>query len=346
MTTPGASDQDAIRAIVRQINNYWRDKEYDKIGGHLASEVVIVPPGSGERITGRQAYIQSYRDYDEGSKTLAFHSGDPDVDVVGATAVAVTAFTVVFEINGARHHEQGRDILAFSRETDGWKVAWRTMQVAPIETQSAHPVTPPNEKRMKFTINQRLADHMIQAVLIFASVFLAFWLNEYGIRQEEEERRHTALIAIRSEMQNNLQILERWSPYHQKIAERTEWLLNHHPDSITTFRPNALFERDKGIFRELLTDHAWSYLNQSNIQMEMKTKLKIAQIYQQQQFVQNALNDVFHFLKQRDILREELAYENHILFHSRISEVYAQETAMISNLKRVIGELGDSEDER
>ena len=56
---------DAIRGIVQAINECWKLKDYDGIGSYLADDVVIAPPHSDQRVRGRAAYLQSYRDYDQ-----------------------------------------------------------------------------------------------------------------------------------------------------------------------------------------------------------------------------------------------------------------------------------------
>lgn len=127
-------DRETISAIVRDINEHWRAKRYERIGELLADGVVMAAPGFGHRIFGRDAYVQSYRDYDAAATTLEFSCGEPQIDVAGNTAVAVCPFDVTYELAGTQHHERGHDILAFSRSVSGeWKVVWRTMQAGPVE---------------------------------------------------------------------------------------------------------------------------------------------------------------------------------------------------------------------
>jgi ketosteroid isomerase-like protein len=122
-----SSDHDAIRRALREINEHWREKRYDRIGALLAEGAVVAPPGLERRVCGRKAYVQSYRDYDEAARTLEFSAGDPQVDVIGDVAVAVCPFDVVYEAEGTIHREHGHDLLVFSRLRGRWKVAWRTM---------------------------------------------------------------------------------------------------------------------------------------------------------------------------------------------------------------------------
>jgi ketosteroid isomerase-like protein len=127
------ADRDAIVAIVRAINDRWRAKQYDEIGELLDDDVVLTPPGFAVRVRGRDAYVKSYRDYDAAATTLAFSTGETQVDVSGDTAVAICPFDVTYELDGKRYHDRGHDILVLSRSSGDWKVVWRTMQAAPAE---------------------------------------------------------------------------------------------------------------------------------------------------------------------------------------------------------------------
>jgi len=127
------SDHDAVREVVRAINDHWAAKRYDEIGRLVLDEAVIAVPGFGSRICGRGEYVRSYRTYDETVETREFLAEDAEVDVMGDVAVAVSRFRVVYVIGKETHRETGHDILVLSRSNAGWKVAWRTMQVADAE---------------------------------------------------------------------------------------------------------------------------------------------------------------------------------------------------------------------
>lgn len=62
-------------------------------------------------------------------RTWEFAAGEPQMNVVGEVAVAVTPLEAVCEVHGTRHRESGHDILAFSRLHGAWMVVWRTMQI-------------------------------------------------------------------------------------------------------------------------------------------------------------------------------------------------------------------------
>jgi len=115
-----------VRDVVERIHELSKAKRYDEIGALLADDVVIAPPGAADRVRGRDAYVQSYRDFDAAAKTLAFERAEAEIDVVGDTAVAICRFAVTYELEGRTH-----DLLVFTRLPEGWRIAWRTMETEP-----------------------------------------------------------------------------------------------------------------------------------------------------------------------------------------------------------------------
>lgn len=126
-------DKARIRHIVRAINDAWRARRYDDIGNLVASDIVMAPPGADLRITGKDAFVQSFRDYDAVATTHEFKPGEPRVDIVGDTAVAMCPFEIVYELHGATYHERGTDLLVFSLSGEEWRVVWRTMSSEPVK---------------------------------------------------------------------------------------------------------------------------------------------------------------------------------------------------------------------
>ena len=136
MRTREASHEKAVRHVVRRINELWLSKRYDEIGELLSEHAVIAPPGFDGRIRGREAYLQSYREYDRVAITHEFSPGEPEVDLLGDVAVAVCPYFVEYELEGRTYQENGRDTLVLSRSTGEWRVVWRTMQTESAEQGS------------------------------------------------------------------------------------------------------------------------------------------------------------------------------------------------------------------
>jgi hypothetical protein len=189
-------------------------------------------------------------------------------------------------------------------------------------------------------ITDRIRDHFIQAVLIFASVFLAFALNEYRMSRVEKRQTREAIDALIAEMEQNKAILETYLPYHEEMMLSTERLLTK--DSLQHmqyFEPATLVREYKGIMRDILTNQAWRYLNDQNIKLDIKTRIDITFAYQQQQFVTNSLDKVVGLLSSREIIQEDKLKENAFLFYLYIGDLWGQEEAMIDTYEYTLSKL-------
>nr|MBS0037886.1 hypothetical protein [Saprospiraceae bacterium] len=196
-----------------------------------------------------------------------------------------------------------------------------------------------NKKTSIFSSPSRISDHIIQGVLIFASVFLAFLLNEVRVNQIERNEAERVLNAVIGEIQSNLDILERWAPRHLELSEKTKHLIDASGDELSEFRLDELDTEGRGILREILTYDGWDFLRYNDAKIEINKRLQIYRIYRQQEYVDQAVNNTIEFLADRTLMDPELALENHYIFYRLITELYYQELAMIKNYKLVLEKL-------
>lgn len=183
-------------------------------------------------------------------------------------------------------------------------------------------------KKLKFKLSTRLSDHLIQAVLIFASVFLAFWLSDYRQQQIENKQTRNAIEAVTNEILSNKGVLERILPNLRRTIEKTEFFLTHSLDTVTFFNESYLNDNQLR-FNELLNDDSYMYLNQNNIYVEIDKRLLINRIYKQQDFVVSAINELVHFYKQRELFDSDKTTENYIVYYRNIREIQGQIDAML-----------------
>lgn len=150
---------------------------------------------------------------------------------------------------------------------------------------------------MRFTewkFSKRMTDHLIQPVLIVASVFLAFWLNDYRVEVSERRATEAAVEAVAGEILANRAILERWAPYHLEISRRMVDRLQDGLDGIREFDPFPLMD-ERGIFQEILTYDSWEYLRQSDVKLDIDTRLAVNRVFRQQEYVDEAVRDAVAF---------------------------------------------------
>ncbi len=123
----------SIRDIVDRLNTAWPAGRLDELEDVFDPGVVLVPPPPAHRVAGRDAVIQSYRDFMSQAVLHRFRVEQPDIDVFGTTAVACCPYTIDYEMEGRRWLGTGRDILVLHEGESGWRVVWRTVVAGPEE---------------------------------------------------------------------------------------------------------------------------------------------------------------------------------------------------------------------
>lgn len=118
--------EDTIEELVRAMNAAWLEGRIEDLRDYFADDVVLVPPGSGDRLIGREDVMESFRQYLEQAVTHEFEERSLAVDVIGSTAVARLRFRVRYEYAGSVYEEQGQDILVLAESGECWRIVWRT----------------------------------------------------------------------------------------------------------------------------------------------------------------------------------------------------------------------------
>ena len=115
---------------------------------------------------------------------------------------------------------------------------------------------------LKKVFSQRLVDYLIQALFIFLSVFLAFWLNQYQAIYKETYMTTRAELAILKEMKSNLHGLEILNKNRIPLVMGKKETL----DQLRTYKNFArynLIGHEKGFIRTGLSKSALSLINVS-----------------------------------------------------------------------------------
>jgi ketosteroid isomerase-like protein len=125
--------QSEIQEIVEKINRAWAEDHVEDLARYFHENMVIVAPEFGGRLEGREACVESYREFTGRAKVNDLRLKDISIDVCGSTAVATYQFAVTYTMNDARHRNIGWDVFVFTHENDRWWATWRTM-IIPGET--------------------------------------------------------------------------------------------------------------------------------------------------------------------------------------------------------------------
>lgn len=125
--TAGRQAAEEITRIVRAINAAWVHGDAGEMGDYLDERMVIAQPGFHGRLVGREACIESYREFAQHATIQRYDEGEMTVDVRGDTAIASFHYAIEYEMDGETYHDVGHDLLVLMRGDGGWRAVWRTL---------------------------------------------------------------------------------------------------------------------------------------------------------------------------------------------------------------------------
>jgi hypothetical protein len=113
--------------LLGRINQAWLEGRIDDLGPLFHPDLVMRYPGFAGRAEGREAMVAGFAAFHESARVRGFDPDEPQIDVVGETAVVSLGFVMVYEREGRSYRSTGRDLWVFAREDTRWLATWRTM---------------------------------------------------------------------------------------------------------------------------------------------------------------------------------------------------------------------------
>lgn len=117
-----------IESLINRMNNDWLNERIENLDQYFPEKAVLIQPGTHNNITGRETFIDSYREFTDVTEVGDFIVKDFQVDIFGETAVALYTFRIRYTIESTSYDENGLEILVFNRHKDKWQIMWRNQQ--------------------------------------------------------------------------------------------------------------------------------------------------------------------------------------------------------------------------
>jgi hypothetical protein len=124
---PDQFEAQSVLAVVERINRAWLDGRPADVNPYLHDSIVMVFPGFGGRITGREALVGGFVDFCSHAVVHDYRELDHHVDVVEGVAVVSYRYEMVYERSDARYRATGRDLWVLHGAAAEWVAVWRTM---------------------------------------------------------------------------------------------------------------------------------------------------------------------------------------------------------------------------
>jgi hypothetical protein len=151
------------------------------------------------------------------------------------------------------------------------------------------------QKRFK----HRITDHLVHGLLIFTSVFMAFWLSERRETQKNLRVAENALINVATEMRyNHMQMVNTFN-YHYTILQNIDSTQNVDPE-MTDDAKATLIQGYQGLALPLLRSSAYASIINSGIlkDVPLETANAIARVYNFQNILERLDDNIISVASQ------------------------------------------------
>ena len=126
---PDVDAQAEVALALRRLSESWRHRRYDELGECFDPAAVMVAPGFSGRAVGREAVVESYREFMERSTLDGYSEAPATIEAFENTAIAHYRWEMIWTSGGKQDRASGHDLFVFVREPESgrWRAVWRTM---------------------------------------------------------------------------------------------------------------------------------------------------------------------------------------------------------------------------
>ncbi len=180
-----------------------------------------------------------------------------------------------------------------------------------------------------------IKQHITQVVLIVFSVVLGLYLSERIEERKNKQASENLLAKVKSEVNDNIKLMEEWALYHQEIHKNL--------DSLSTNEVFiAEFIKDKSIFYEKLftrghfigiypANDAWDIAKAHPliVNFDYDKLVILSKIYNQQKATFEPGLEMFEILNSKDVNTEKDAKSNLKSISKKMHELVAREKQLM-----------------
>ena len=200
-------------------------------------------------------------------------------------------------------------------------------------------------KSTRFFTKQNILKLIFESILIIFSVLLALFLNEYRGQLKENQQKELVIKIVKIELKSNLEILNEWRPYHEKVLNNLNEALNSNSTNSTLFTEKGVFTwslMPNGVVQRVIDNGSWQTLKSSSISstIEFNTMFTLSQLYKQQaQGVESTLNRILKIISARESLEQKNQRSTIILLRNTFNEMVSQEIFLIKKYEQALIEI-------
>jgi hypothetical protein len=196
---------------------------------------------------------------------------------------------------------------------------------------------------VNIVIKRNVIKVIFESSLIIFSVFLALFLNEYREELAKNHEKERALKMVSVELNNNLETLKSWLPYHTKVLNNLEQSFDkNHDFSLNDQYTLIMSSMPKGLVQTMLGSSSWEAIKQSNVSstIDLDMIFSLSKLYKAQSLgIESTLQRTLMILSSRESIRKGNLRETIFLLKNHFHELVGQEIYMIELYKKLIEDI-------
>lgn len=130
------NDATELRRVLDAINAAWTSADVSGLGSLFHPDMVIVGPGYRRFTSGREACVESYREFSSNAEVLAYDASEPAIQVWADTAVCSYSWSMTWRRDGDPVSEAGTDQFVFARVDSRWLAIYRLVLFESSRTET------------------------------------------------------------------------------------------------------------------------------------------------------------------------------------------------------------------
>ena len=193
-------------------------------------------------------------------------------------------------------------------------------------------------------LKQNILKICFESFLIISSVLLALVLNEYRGQLKADEERARAMQMIEVEINSNLDILNKWIPYHNELLVSFDNALSEIAQNPIEEDPRSyiLHLMPRGLIQDIISRSAWDSLQQvsGSVSLDMNDAFVISRLYKiQETGVESTMLRIIDIVNSRESMRASNLEETLYIMRSTLQEFVAQEKDLVQRYKQALNDL-------
>jgi hypothetical protein len=109
----------SVENVLSRITEAWRSRQPQLMAPLVDDNITMVLPDFSGRVTGRDAFIESFVTFDREASVIDYSERELQIDGTTDVAIAQSRFEMVYERDGERWRSTGWDVWVF--HGIGWK---------------------------------------------------------------------------------------------------------------------------------------------------------------------------------------------------------------------------------